>query len=323
MEDLNLSSLFIIGNGFDIAHGIPTAYKFFRNWLIEQYPDSVLFKEEMVTIEEYAHLSISEFAAETLVYAMDHASGAEWNDFEDALSRISFLHKLPGLFKSEEIESETEHNQRVINYLLMIDALSSVIIKSAEDYWPCFFSNWIKTVEEQIDNGLFKPHDSLKELFLNQENKYMTFNYTKTLQRLYNVPVVKHIHNRIGQALVFGHGDRKAEYVEPYETDERPPICSSFFDDLIKSFCKDTDKQIRKYDKFFKNLNSSIDKVYSYGFSYSKVDSPYIKLVINKISPNATWYFTEFEAKNTNEIRIKKIKLRKYGFKGSFGTFKG
>ena len=68
-----MSSLFIIGNGFDIAHGIPTAYKEFRNWLLEQYPDSLLFRETTMSFEEYAQLSIDEFATETLVYAMDHS----------------------------------------------------------------------------------------------------------------------------------------------------------------------------------------------------------------------------------------------------------
>ena len=35
------------------------------------------------------------------------------------------------------------------------------------------------------------------------------------------------------------------------------------------------------------------------------------------------WYFTEFEAKNSEVLRIKKVKLRNYGFKGEFGVFEG
>ena len=73
-------------------------------------------------------------AAETLVYAMDHASGEEWNDFEDALSHINFLHKIPRLPEAKENEPESEHNNRVTSHLLMIDELSSAIIKSAEEY---------------------------------------------------------------------------------------------------------------------------------------------------------------------------------------------
>ena len=33
-----MSTLFIIGNGFDIAHGIPSRYSDFRQFILEKYP---------------------------------------------------------------------------------------------------------------------------------------------------------------------------------------------------------------------------------------------------------------------------------------------
>ena len=92
---------------------------------------------------------------------------------------------------------------------------------------------------------------------------------------------------------------------------------------MISSFKKDTASPLKKYNEFFKKLNPSIDKVYSYGFSYGKVDSIYIKKIIAGISPNATWYFTQFETEDAEALRIKKVKLRNYGFKGAFGVFEG
>lgn len=318
-----MSSLFIIGNGFDIAHGIPTAYKEFRNWILEQYPDSLLFRETTMSFEEYAQLSIDEFAAETLVYAMDHASGEDWHDFEDALSRINFYHKLPGPTEEEHNEDDPDHNQKMGQYLLRMDAFSNGIIKSAEECWPVFFSEWIKTVEEKIERGVYSLKPSLIALFSDPTAKIMSFNYTKTLQNLYGVRVVKHIHNRVGQNLIFGHGDDRAEYYEPYDEEWRSPVFSSFLNDFIQFLRKDTYKQLRKYSDFFKKLDHSIDKVYSYGFSYSKVDSPYIKEVIQRVSPDTTWYFTAHETKNTQELGKKKAKLRRYGFKGPFDIFEG
>lgn len=35
---VNISSLFIVGNGFDIAHGIQTKYSDFRSIIIKMYP---------------------------------------------------------------------------------------------------------------------------------------------------------------------------------------------------------------------------------------------------------------------------------------------
>lgn len=37
----------------------------------------------------------------------------------------------------------------------------------------------------------------------------------------------------------------------------------------------------------------------------------------------AKWYFTEFEAKDSEALRIKKVKLRNYGLKGSFDVYEG
>ena len=35
-----MKKLFIIGNGFDIAHGLPTKYSDFQNYLINKYPEA-------------------------------------------------------------------------------------------------------------------------------------------------------------------------------------------------------------------------------------------------------------------------------------------
>ena len=63
--------------------------------------------------------------------------------------------------------------------------------------------------------------------------------------------------------------------------------------------------------------------LYLANHEYSTVDSPYIKEVVQRISPDATWYFTEHEAKSSKEIGKKKSKLRRYGFTGSFELFSG
>lgn len=117
--------------------------------------------------------------------------------------------------------------------------------------------------------------------------------------------------------MLFGHGDDTATYYEH----GREAIVSSFLDDLIISFKKDTLSPMKKYNDFFKKLNWKIDKVFSYGFSYSKADRVYIKTIIDKIAPDTVWHFTEYESNNKELIRIKKVKLRRYGFKGTFEVF--
>ncbi len=207
-------------------------------------------------------------------------------------------------------------------YLLYIDILTSGFINCAK-MWQELFRMWIKDIQAQIDHGDFLCHESLKELFSKPDNRFLTFNYTKTLQALYGIKKVIHIHNRVGQNLIFGHGLDNVTYASCIGDDTGPCLGSSFLDDMVMSFKKDTQLPLKKYDKFFKNLTIEVDKVYSYGFSYGKVDSIYIKKIINSISKDAVWYFTVSETQNINSLRTKKIKLRRWGFNGIFGIFEG
>lgn len=54
----------------------------------------------------------------------------------------------------------------------------------------------------------------MKELFQEPEMLFFSFNYTKTLEKIYDIKEVTHIHNYVGQKLVFGHGEDNAIYEE-------------------------------------------------------------------------------------------------------------
>lgn len=286
------------------------------------YPEVLNHRDEVVYLEDFADIDPGEFAAEILLNSMDKSAGENWCDFEEALAHINFDNKFP-LPNHKENETDEEDNELMKHYLLYMDMLTSGFINCSK-IWQDFFRMWIKNIQQKIDNSEFTSKKTLTELFSESDVQFFTFNYTKTLQKLYGVKKVIHIHNRVGQKLIFGH--EKDDEIGLYKSlnfDEGPCICSSFLDDMILSFRKDTNTPLKKYKEFFKKLNHTIDKVYSYGFSYGKVDSVYIKKIIASISPNATWYFTEFESNDSSALRIKKIKLRKYGFKGSFGIYKG
>lgn len=317
-----MSSLFIAGNGFDIAHGIPTKYSEFRSFVIQNYPEALELRDEVVYLEDYDDIDPNEFAAEILLNAMDKAAGEDWNNFEDALAYINFDNKFP-LPNHKENETDEEDQELMKHYLLYMDVLTSGFINCSK-IWQDFFRLWLKEIQQTIDHGDYRPKGCLLKLFSDPGMQFFSFNYTKTLQRLYDVKKVIHIHNRVGQKLIFGHG--KSDEVGLYQSagcEDGPNISSSFLDDMVLSFKKDTVTPMKKYDKFFKSLSINIDKVYSYGFSYGNVDRVYIKEIINRVSENATWFFTEHEASNHDALRIKKIKLRRYGFKGTFDIFEG
>lgn len=317
-----MSSLFIVGNGFDIAHGIPTKYSDFRSFIVQKYPEALELRDEVVYLEDFDGIDPNEFAAEILLNAMDKAAGEDWNNFEDALAYINFDNKFP-LPNHKENETDEEDRELMQHYLLYMDVLTSGFINCSK-IWQDFFRLWLKEIQQTIDHGDYRPKDCLLKLFSDPEMQFFSFNYTKTLQQLYRAKKVIHIHNRVGQKLIFGHGkDDEIGLYQSFCYEDGPNIGSTSLDEMISSFKKDTVSPMKKYVKFFKGLSGDIDRVYSYGFGYGKVDSVYIKEIISHISENATWFFTEYEASNHEALRIKKVKLRRYGFKGAFGTFEG
>lgn len=317
-----MSSLFIAGNGFDVAHGIPTQYSEFRSFIIQKYPEALELRDEVVYLDDFGIIDPNEFAAEILLNAMDKAAGENWCNFEDALAYINFDNKFP-LPNHKENETDEEDQMLMQQYLLYMDMLTSGFINCSK-IWQDLFRLWIKEIQSTIDRGNYQSKASLLKLFSDPEMQFFSFNYTKTLQKLYGAKKVIHIHNRVGQKLIFGHDKSgKVGLYQNMNYEDGPNISSSFLDDMVLSFKKDTASPMKKYANFFRSLNCNIDRVYSYGFSYGKVDRVYIKEIISRISENTLWLFTEHEAHNHEALRIKKIKLRRYGFRGSFGIYDG
>lgn len=306
-----MSKLIIIGNGFDLAHNIPTSYNDFRKYLIDNYPSAYRNRDRIIDIDKINDKKL--IAVELMMYALEHTNGENWANFESSLSIINFQDKFP---RHEHREDPDEDNSTAAEYLKYIMNLI-LIFKNCVELWGTLLSEWISEIEKIIDNHGYDPIDSISRL-LDGDTKILTFNYTKTLQKLYGKSGVKHIHNRVGQKLIFGHSTINPSYQE----DCYNPLMSSFLDDILKMLYKDTEKQLSKYKHVFQNISTDVEEVYSYGFSYGHSDVVYIKKIINRISEKAIWYFTKFDyMKNKEFLRKTKIKLRKWGFKGQFGIF--
>lgn len=266
-----MSKLIIIGNGFDLAHKIPTSYNDFRKYLIDKYPDAYRNKDRIINIDDIYDMEF--IAVELMLNAIDHANGEDWSNFESSLSSINFKDKFP---RHEHREDHDEDNSTAAEYLMYIMALTE-IFENCVKLWGTLLSDWIKEVERTIEHHCYDPIDSIYRL-LNGNVKVMTFNYTKTVQILYGKSSVKHIHNRVGQELIFGHSNINPTYQE----DCYNFLASNFLDEILKMLYKDTEKQISKYSDFFRTIDSDINEIYSYGFSYGESDVVYIKKLLEK-----------------------------------------
>lgn len=250
-------TLYIVGNGFDLAHGLKTKYNDFRNWLEESGFHSFVNRME------------------ALYPDVKNANG-EWNDIETAL----------GHFKMKDViaydKNYTDCNA-VGNVVLPVgNNIRSVTTSLSGNLWK-----WIKSVD------LLKT----KRMFLLNENAlFVSFNYTLTLETVYGIPQDKtwHVHGSISDktnVLVIGYG-----VDEKFDNAPNPTAYNLTDDDKRRNMMADMVKRVPLYiDKFHKWNNFSKMKVIKHvkviGHSCSKVDQAYFEDIANAISTDADWTF--------------------------------
>ena len=104
-----------------------------------------------------------------------------------------------------------------------------------------------------------------------ENSEYLNFNYTYTLEKLYNIKKVNHIHieDKVGRDYIFGH---KKKYKKK----------SGFFKNINSIFnnAEVFAKPVNDYIKRGKVRYENIAKIYFWGFSLSEVDKPYIEQIL-------------------------------------------
>lgn len=225
-------SLYIIGNGFDLHHDLKTSYADFCLYVRENDKELYEFLKYYVDIE------------------LDKKG--LWKDFENALS--TFDH---GAFYSNYDHTEPlSDNFKLSDMFGVEDELSEKAEMMIEKMCQALYY-WLDEIGY--------PDNGYNTLTLDAKAKYLTFNYTATLNRLYYIPDenILHIHHAIaihGSDLVFGHGSIIVR--EPLFDDEgngNYPSSSYWNAEgaskmLLTHFYKNTQDIIRENVKFFDNL---------------------------------------------------------------------
>ena len=305
-----MSKLFIIGNGFDLAHKLPTAYSCFHRYLQETYPGAD---------EEYAGVpwaAIGHHGEEVydknevvgyLMQLLSRTAKENWSDFENALGDLDFSYDL---FEPDEFtdrDGEPNYFHTAYNNEDTASQLAGCVPQILD-----LFSEWVET----IDIAKARPKAKFQRLIDPSHDLFLNFNYTQTLEELYGIQNVCHIHGMLGETLLVGHG------AEPRFDDNHwsPYIGSEDSIELIQNILrKDTAGALEKHRAFFQKLSSGSSAVYSYGFSFGKVDEVYIKEICQAAPTDSmVWYLHNYAA--DDHERFKAV-LRRCGFKGKIDTF--
>ncbi|WP_424409717.1 bacteriophage abortive infection AbiH family protein [Pasteurella sp. PK-2025] len=286
-----MNTLIIIGNGFDLAHNLPTTYFDFEKFLSqnEKYQDF--------------YNKLTKYISPDIL----------WSSFEDALGCLdedmlqddctTFLQSY-----GDEDWSDSGHG----DYQYMIQEELSFSSKI-----PIYLKEWIEKVDQ--DYPCEKINLPIK---FDNNSLFISFNYTLTLEKAYGIKKenIIYIHENINSQneLITGHDNKKSysftEY--DYEGDIRVIEGKQIINEYFESTFKNTDSISNNYMNFFESLGN-INKVIILGHSLSKIDRHYFKIIKNNISKDANWIISYHTEKNNisdfiNEINIfsyEKIKI--------------
>lgn len=264
--------LFIIGNGFDRAHWMATGYGDFRKWLVENSRFDVIVELQSAypTKIKEDYLLWSEFEKALGEYDLDTVINWSWEN----------------LYLTEDSVGNMSFNKG------FIDTQLPDIISEA-------FTKWIRSIQlptSKVFNNI------------NGNSLFLTFNYTDTLELLYQVPEshVLHIHGRAskGEKLIVGHNRMidPLEYwddsIDMRENNERMQRLTD-----MNNLCKPVYEIMEQNNWFFKGLGFTKD-IYVIGHSCEEIDYPYFRKIKETV-PDGIWHFNPFTP--DDRIRISRL----------------
>ncbi|TFY99243.1 hypothetical protein EZ313_22005 [Ramlibacter henchirensis] len=270
---LSTKTLYIIGNGFDLHHGVGSRYADFGKYLEKADP------ETYDAVDQYFYIDDS-----------------FWNEFEarlahfDAATAIEDASDFLMPYGAEDWSDAGHHD-----YEYELDR----IIRKISSTMRSRFADWVRQLQ-------IPPltQSGVAPLPIDRSGVFLNFNYTDTLTSVYGVAPARvlHLHGQARDAtsqIVLGHGWRRTEAdslnhrADPEAMDTRVWQGNFIVDDYFAKTFKPTEKIIQANQAFFSALKS-VETVLVMGHSLGEVDWPYLQLVWKNVSPAAQWKFSYY-----------------------------
>lgn len=271
MKNMRLNTLFIIGNGFDINHGIKSKYSDFREWL-EVHGD-----KNLIFFLEYFFSNTTDV----------------WSNLEEALGTYNEEDMLDFYNPKSEINYDRSY--------LYVDSVTDMpkdVVSPNIDLFKEYYKEWVESVDISCASKKFN---------LSNEALYLNFNYTDTLETVYNIMPsnILHIHgSRLNKdEYIVGHNcfrnplDTYDESKLYFESDALSRII-----EFMNSLRKNPEDIIKRNENFFFKL-SNIQQIIVYGHSMSSIDWPYFKKIIDNVSKGAIWIVSFHSSDDIDNIR--------------------
>mgnify|MGYP001777100216 FL=1 len=280
IEQQNKKTLIVIGNGFDLANGIKSSYSDFKQWLNKN-------------------------GKHRLIGLMDTFFSNKrdvWGDIEKALGEYDEDSIIEYCQPDEEFDYD--HPTR-----------SMAAVEDSPDWiFRPILDEFIEAFKDWVDNINILNAEKICDLPI--ECKYLTFNYTETLERIYGIPEdnILHIHgSRLSdKEYVIGH-DNFRNPDDVYNDESQMLYIQQTQSKIIEwmnGLVKDSTSIIHQNQEFFDSL-SDMEQVIVYGHSFYEVDWPYMKEIVKHIGISKLWAISYYKSKDLEQINsfIKEVSL--------------
>lgn len=268
LQQVAKDTLIIIGNGFDLAHDIKSSYWDFREWLYKNGNTKLVNMMDVFFSNERDVWSGIEqaFGEYDEEAILDYCRPDEEFDIEHSLSSSARVEDSPMAFFQPVLEE----------------------FKDA-------FEEWVDNIDI---NGIKNVYH------LDPLCRYLTFNYTDTLETRYGIPInqIAHIHGsrQNNEEYVVGHNnprnlsDAWDEDGLIFEQQAHENIIS-----WMNGFVKDYESNITNHKEFFNGL-FGVKQIITYGHSMARVDWPYFAEIIKIVGVNVPWRVSCFSMDDRN-----------------------
>ncbi len=271
LEGKEYETLFIIGNGFDLYHGLDSSYDDFRCWL-----------------KQNGHKNFVKMM-ETMFPKVVDNQNLLWMDFEAALGTYDPLaiHDKFGPHFDDGMFDEAKQKKAIDKIAPTLSNIKPLL------------SEWASKLTDRISAS------TVKKLPLRKESRYITFNYTSVLEDFYGIPSdnILHVHGSVAGSddIVVGHnrtikpdGIVKGDY-------QNMKISVGYIVEAMNKLYKNVHKiQEAKFD-FFNELYD-ISRVVVLGHSLSPIDMYYFTCSVKGVEDGTHWHFSAHTEKSVARV---------------------
>lgn len=334
--------IFLIGNGFDIAHGLKTSYLNLMSWMYENYETTFIDFSELLLrnfldqngyhydgehgykrpknhIDQRIHKMENSSVENTMEYKILETNFDEpkilyalWESLEENMHFL-FLDK-----ESEEVEMERrdlleiliteEYGQVIEEDIEVLDRPAQIRfdkLSNLSDQFKDALLQWVEDVDSEID--------ALKECISYRKNNngkqslnLLNDDFFGKNDYIVNFNYSKTIESLYSKKVCHIHGESNLV---------NPPIMGHTKDfaieyeyeekkyALVRKFYKDYDSIIEFHKKYLKNITDA-DEIVVLGLGYNRTDYPYFERIKNLI-PTAKWILYYFS--DEDYIKAKKF----------------